>query len=342
MPRTTQCTNCGVVLNLPDEVVGKKLKCPKCGTKFQADHPSGKGSSIILGVPVAGPASSEEIPKRRSSPSLPPTGKRPDSSQTIPPNRSEDGLPVAAGDLRETFDLPMMREAAVPSATKPAADALALFEETRPSTRRPSAAEARSKARRCPNCGGVVPVGMSICSSCGLDLETGMRVGLEDDLTPPPPPPPSGPPLSIAIIGGICLVGSIAATVVPMARWLVWHEDGWQWFIPVGAFAIFSSVHFLRGKSAKLLLVALTLGVLIDVLALIALPVYMANAEATVIEVAPGNEDPNSAGEIIQSPAERLREHQQQITTGILALIAYAGLTAFLCSPPVTRFIKEH
>jgi hypothetical protein len=235
-----------------------------------------------------------------------------------------------------------MREAAIPSATKPAADALALFEETRPSARRPSAAEARSKPRRCPNCGGVVPVGMSICASCGLDLETGMRVGLEDDLAPPPPPPTSGPPLAIAIVGGICLVGSIAATVVPAARWIVWHEDGWQWFIPVGAFAIFSAVHFLRGKSAKLLLVALTLGVLIDVLALIALPVYQANAEAMVTVNATPDDDPNSAGQIIESPAERLREHQQQITTGILALIAYAGLAAFLCSPPVSRFIKQN
>jgi hypothetical protein len=290
---------------------------------------------------MAGPASGDEIPRRRANASSPPAGKSPESSQIIPPNRSEDGLPVAAGDLRETFDLPMMREAAAPSATKPAADALALFEETRPSERRPKAAEARSKARRCPTCGGVVPVGMSICSACGLDLETGMRVGLDEDLAPPPPPPSSGPPLSIAIVGGICLMGSIAATVVPMARWVVWHEDGWQWFIPVGAFAIFSAVHFLRGKSAKLLLVALTLGVLIDVLALIALPVYQANAEARVTEVATSNDDPNSAGQIIQSPAELLRDHQQEITTGILVLIAYAGLATFLCSPPVNRFIKQ-
>ena len=28
---------------------------------------------------------------------------------------------------------------------------------------------------------------------CGTDQETGLRVGLEDDLAPPPPPPPQGP-----------------------------------------------------------------------------------------------------------------------------------------------------
>jgi hypothetical protein len=145
----------------------------------------------------------------------------------------------------------------------------------------------------------------------------------------------------IAIVGGICLLGSIIGTVVPIARWSIWHEDGWQWFIPIGAFAIFSSIHFLRGKSAKLLLAALTLGVLIDVLALIAVPVYKANAEATITVNTAPDDDPNSAGQIIQSPAERLQQSQQQITTGILLLIAYAGLAAFLCSPPVHRFIKQ-
>jgi hypothetical protein len=181
---------------------------------------------------------------------------------------------------------------------------------------------------------------MSLCSTCGLDLESGTRVDLTDDLTPPAPPRPSGPPLAVAIVGGICLMGSILGTVVPTARWMIWHESGWQWFIPIGGFAIFSAVHFLRGKSAKLLLVALTLGVLIDVLALIALPVYEANAEATVTVIT-SEDDPNSAGEVIQSPAERLQQHQQQITVGILVLIAYAGVATFLCSPPVQRFIKH-
>ena len=34
MPRTTQCNQCGIILNLPENAGGKRLKCPKCGTKF--------------------------------------------------------------------------------------------------------------------------------------------------------------------------------------------------------------------------------------------------------------------------------------------------------------------
>jgi hypothetical protein len=316
MPRTTRCTTCGVVLNLPENAVGKRLKCPKCGTKFQAGDSPGNMSSIVPGLPMASP----------------------DSSQDLQQSRSEDGLPVAAGDLRETFDLPLLREAAPsPSASsKSAADALALFDDRRPAPRRPSAAEARAKARRCPTCGGVVTAGMSLCSTCGLDLETGTRVSLDDDLALPPPPRPSGPPLAISIIGGLCLLGSAVATIVPIANWLVWHKEGWLWFVPLGLFAIFASVQFLRGKSAKLLLVALSLGAAIDVVALIALPIVFANMEAprtTPID------DPNSEGMVIQSITERL--DAQKLGLGIGVLLGYAGLAVSLCSPPIRRFIKS-
>jgi len=43
-------------------------------------------------------------------------------------------------------------------------------------------AKSGTKPKACPTCGGHVPIGMSICQTCGLDLDTGMRVGLDDDL----------------------------------------------------------------------------------------------------------------------------------------------------------------
>ena len=319
MPRTTQCTHCGVVLNLPDNAIGKRLKCPKCGTKFQAGDGQDNSATLLLGMPMGGP----------------------DSSQDIPRTRANDGLPVASGDLRETFDLPMLTEAAVggPSSKSGTGDALLLFEEKKTPARRPTGAEARSKARRCPTCGGVVPVGMSICPTCGLDLETGVTVGLVDDLAPPPPPRPSGPPLTVGIIGGICLLGSSLATLISITNWMRIEDGGWHWFIPLGLFGIFAAVQFLRGKSAKLLLIALTLGAFINVAALIVRPVINAQLKAEAIPVTGPDNDPNSAGEEIKPLAERL--DTRELTIGIGVLLAYAALAAFLCSPPVHRYMRR-
>ena len=39
MPHTTQCTQCGIRLNVPEGAAGRRLKCPKCGTRFFPDAP---------------------------------------------------------------------------------------------------------------------------------------------------------------------------------------------------------------------------------------------------------------------------------------------------------------
>src|SRR5579875_3699668 len=100
MPRTSQCPQCGVVLNVPEAAAGRRLKCPKCATKFAADG----------GPPPGGPSSS----------SLPTRGMA--SSITLPPAALDDlDLAVAPGSLRETFDLPLLGED--PPAPRPAAEA---------------------------------------------------------------------------------------------------------------------------------------------------------------------------------------------------------------------------
>ena len=83
-------------------------------------------------------------------------------SKTRP--QTPDDLPIATseGDLRETFDLPLLSGRDAESghaASAPAtADAAALFQDHAPAKRRVSAAEARSRARRCVHCGsGVRP-----------------------------------------------------------------------------------------------------------------------------------------------------------------------------------------
>ena len=132
-------------------------------------------------------------------------------------------------------------------------------------------------------CGGVVPRGMSICSTCGTDQESGLRVGLEDDLAPPPPPAPEGPPFHITTIGVLC--GTAGLILLIMAIIQSTRGDSsvehfaWLALAVVSGFGIFASVQFIRGRSAKLLIVALTLGVVVDVLALVALPIGQAMLE---------------------------------------------------------------
>lgn len=318
MPRTTKCTNCSTVLNIPDEAAGRRLKCPKCGTKFYAD---GGPSSSTIGAHDASPADP--------------------SSQEIRRGHGDLDLPTSPGNLRETFDLPLLSELAAETAAptksaRPGNDALALFDDGPPksASRRPTGAEARAKARRCPTCGGHIPVGMSICQTCGLDLETGMRVGLEDDLTPPPPPPSVSLPLHIMLVGGICALGGTLLAAYSAFQ-SVQGVAGWRYFIPVCLFAVYAAVQFLRGKSPKMLLAALSLGAVLNVVGLIVMPIVYANMETKVVERIAPNDDPNAAEVMIQPITERL--DADRIMTGILLLVAYALITVYLISPAANR-----
>jgi len=361
MPQTIQCQVCGIVLNVPDQAIGKRLKCPKCGTKFSLS-PSAEGSpaSTFL-LPSTRPPSSEEVSRRpaSSAEALPVmhNGKRPPSSAEALPvypkdrgvggraDSSADAMPVASGDLRDRFAVPLQDDLPPASearpkpggTTKPVADVEALFKEDPKPSRRRNAAEARASARRCPTCGGVVPVGMSLCSKCGLDLESGMRVALDDTLDPTPVP--SGPtmPLPIGIIGGVCFLGSVIFTIATLSLWAKGYE-GYQYFVPLCAFAVFASVQFVRRKTAKLLLIALTFGVMIDFVALVAMPIVHANTDARPIQRTGEDFDPDQADVIIPSVAERI--DTQKLSLGIGLILAYAGVSVYLLSPQARRYFR--
>lgn len=324
MPRTIQCNQCGIILNLPENSGGKRLKCPKCANKFVVSPDSSQYPTT----------EKSDLDARAASSSLLQTGG----------DLGDLPLPTASGDLRETFDLPLLtgadagpgpRSGSAASAAKPAdtaADALLLFEERKPAPRRKPAAEARASARRCPTCGGVVPVGMSICSSCGLDLESGTRVQLDDDLLPSAPMRASGPPLPVTIIALVSLLGSVILALYATVLWFK-GVDGSQYFIPVCLFGCFAAVHLLRGRTAKLLMVALALGAMIDVAALIAMPVFEANQATRTVAVKPNAEDPDAASVAIEPITEHL--DSQKLGLGIAILLAYAGVSAYLASPAV-------
>ena len=224
-----------------------------------------------------------------------------------------------------------------------AADVAGLFED-RPAKRRPTAAEARSQARRCVTCGAGVPKGMSICTTCGTDQETGMRVGLADDLAPPPPPPPSGPPVHVSISGGLCITGSLILLVLAVIQSTkaVSSLELFSWLALglVSGFAIYAAVQFIRGKSAKQLIVALTLGVIVDVLGLVALPLmqpFMAEPDSIVSQIVPKDED--EVNQVIRPWEERI--DLKRIMIGIGLILVYAAFSLYLISPPVKKFIHS-
>jgi hypothetical protein len=331
MPRTILCQNCGVILNLPARVIaGKRVKCPKCGQRFAVTEKDASSASTMPGVADADVVSTREFAKK-------------------PPSHDNLPIPVADHDLREMFDLPLgtsaaVEQAAVSGQKPPIGDAAALFQDEPDRKRKLKGAEARARARRCRNCGGVVPAGMSICVTCGVDQETGMRVGLEDDLTPPPPLPSTGPPLHIAIIGSLTGLVSVILLVLSLIQSVRGEpgatQYGWLCLSLVSAFGIFGAVQFLTGQSPKYLMIALTLGVFVDLVSLIALPIIQANFEDRDVVIAhvPRRDDPQSLDEEdveIKPIAERI--DQQRISLGLSVIALYALLSIYLMSPPVKR-----
>jgi predicted RNA-binding Zn-ribbon protein involved in translation (DUF1610 family) len=329
MPRTVQCNRCGVVLNLPARVAaGKRFKCPKCATRFVVSQDDASSLSGLPGQADAA-ATSFDIDKR-------------------PPTPEDLPIPISEGDLRDTFDLPLVSgggreaergEASVGSGT---ADVAALFKDDGPSKRRPMAAEARARARRCTHCGAGVPQGMSLCPTCGTDQETGMRVGLEDDFAPPPPPRSDGPPLHVAIVGGLCgtagLIFTLLGVIQSTRSESSMQNYAWLVLALVSGFGIYACVQFIRGKSVKLLMVALALGVAVDVVGLIAFPIVRAmidDPDQITREFKPIELDDSNIG--IRPFEERI--DTQKIGFGVTIILVYAVLSLYLMSPPVKKYL---
>ncbi len=326
MPRTIQCKSCGATLNLPDRVVaGKRLRCPKCALRFVVTVADASSESTLAAPLNADSAiTGYDLEKPRTPP------------DDLP-------LPLAARDLRETFDLPLMsaRDAERGAAGPAISDAERLFNERSGPRRRTTAADARAHARRCSSCGGLVPQGMSICVSCGLDQETGIHTGFDDDLAPPPPPPPQGPPVHIAVVGGMLGAASLIALVLALANSVNgsagWQAYGWLGLAIVSAFGVFACIQFIRMKSAKLLLAALTMAVVVDLLSLVAAPLFTAytTADREQINAQDIAENPEDPGFRIKGVEDML--DTRSMTLGISFLLIYAFLSVYLMSPAVKK-----
>ncbi len=355
MPRSILCQNCGVVLSLPDQIIaGKRMKCPRCAHRFVVTEKDANSASGVGGVADAASLTSQDFGRRPPSHDALPTSMGKQDLRRRPPSQDELPVPVGDHDLREMFDLPMGTaeeiERSAVSGSKPVlSDAEALFQDLPARKRRPKGAEARSQARRCSQCGGLVPQGMSICATCGMDQDTGMRVGLDDDLVQAPPPAPKGPPLHIAIIGLLCGLSAgvlLLLALIQSARGEAGPAQyGWLCLAVVSGFGIYGAVQFYTGKSVKMLIMALTLGVFVNFFSLIVLPIVQANfapPDRVISRVEVKRDDPDALDlEDVEIKAIAQRIDQQSITLGLIVIGIYVVLCIYLMSPPVKRYFSR-
>ena len=338
--RVVRCPHCSIELNLPESALGRRLKCPKCESKFTAPAPQDsvsveEGSSLFL--PTHGPGSSGSL-------DLP--GYRGGSSGDVE-------LPTSAAPLRDTFDLPLLSEVEPPSRSKVVkspvseagpADALGLFQDEPKSNRKPKGAAARAQARRCSSCSSIVPAGMSLCSKCGLDLDTGKRhtpVDLFED-TMPVVHRNSTPPIGVLLVGSLGSFGFLLLAFISLVQWSR-GTNGAQFLLVIWLFGLYAGVQFLRRKSVRTMLLALSLAVAVGAVYLIALPIYHANFGSGAV---PGSLE--SAGAIEESFVDgpRIRPISEQIdlnriTWGIGSLLSYAAVAVYLNSPGLRRHFKH-
>lgn len=355
MSARTHCPNCHAPLKVPDAAVGRRLKCPKCATKFVPDlevggtASRGGASGSVTGMPEAGPASA-------SSPAM-----RPADDDLI--------MPTVTRDFREAFDLPLLKDDdEIDRVVAPRGEASAaslLNEPSRPRAKKPVGGDARRQARRC-ECGSVVPAGMSLCTRCGLDLDTGMRIGVDDLLeeTVAPPRMP-GVPMGVIFVGVTTTLISVMLTLTALYFYFAprYSERSWGFLLlaMVASFGVYASVRFIQGRSMRLLLSALLLGGALDLIGLVVWPIVQAdlNAEPVAsgereVEAPPDHatlpptyeprpdlvaSEIEIAGSEIKPLTERIE--WRRVYTGLIVLIVDAALVVYLTSAGVRAYFER-
>lgn len=338
MQRTVRCPHCSIELNLPESALGRRLKCPKCESKFTAPTSEAliaapEGSSMYLPTHRGGSSGSVELPSSFGS-------------------SGDVELPTSLAPLRETFDLPLLAEEDGRTRPRPAknpaagatADVLGLFQDEPRSNRKPKGAAARAQARRCSSCSSVVPAGMSLCSKCGLDLDTGKRhapLEIFEDAMPVAHRAPT-PPFGVLMLGSLCSFGFLLLALISLVHWSR-GITGAPFLLVIWMFGLFGGVQFLRRKSIRPMLLSLSLTVAVGSVYLIALPIFYANMPP---ELAPVTDDSITTtvtelteGPQIKSIAESL--DLNRITWGIGSLLSYAAVAVYLNSPGLRRHFKH-
>jgi hypothetical protein len=293
----------------------------------------------------------------------------------VRPRDQDPDIPIVSGDLRDQFDLPLLHEdddrpasnskprpgsgsssGSVPvSSGGPSAyaeaDAAGFIEDDEPvRPRRLAAAEARSSTRRC-SCGGVVPAGMSLCPRCGLDLETGTRDTSFDVLEVEAPLLRSqAPPFGVMIVAVTAGIVGAGLAIASIALYVIKDELPYRWgfllLSAVSAFGLFAAVRLVRNRSARLLLVALVMGGLIDVVSMVILPIALPSSVPIEAEPEPGEGVPapddqpllldDMAVPRIVPLTERI--NWEQVNLGLAILGVTAVVSIYLTSSQVRRY----
>jgi hypothetical protein len=184
---------------------------------------------------------------------------------------------------------------------------------------------------------------MSLCNTCGLDLDTGKRTAplevFDDEM--PVAPQAELPPMGVMFVGGLSSMMNLLLAVVSLVAWSKGEGAGFAFLMIVFVFGIYASIQFLRRKAIRPLFLALGLAVGISVVYLIVLPIWAANVESEAPPVDPGivSSAPADPGDPdaprITNLAERL--DMNKITWGIAVLLSYAALSVYLNSPGIKR-----
>lgn len=165
MPIATSCS-CGRKLNLKDELAGKTVKCPQCGTALKV--PDGKSTATAVATPP--PRSAPSDSKIIEKPSAPAKKKDDAGPKIVMSNFKSLEDFDDSGNLKKkkkTFTKEEEEASEVGTSggemAKIAAEALK--------------SEKEKPKHRCPGCGkGVKPEDV-ICIKCGTNIKTGRRLG---------------------------------------------------------------------------------------------------------------------------------------------------------------------
>lgn len=348
MLRTIHCPSCSVELTIPEEAGSRRLKCPKCATRFvptplSPGETRSPASSIFAEPP--------NVPRPSPRAKVPPSS----GLHNISGTRNDTPLPKPDGDLRDLLEIPLLGddEPSAPKSKKPVvSDAEALFRDDPPPRAKRAPAETRRESRRCPECKDLVLGGMSLCESCGLDLDTGLHHEVDvsddnDDLVMTMPAA-DGPPVMVLVVGVICLLASAALGLISM---LAFEGIGRICLALLCLFGVFASIEFLRGRNAKPLIVALLLGGAVNIVTMIILPIVVADAsvattplavdDTPVASVPTEETDVSTEAETdhIKAPVGHLVERIDtgKIILGTVLLFADAILLVCLSMPSVKR-----
>ena len=89
------------------------------------------------------------------------------------------------------------------------------------------------------------------------------------------------PPFGVLLVGVTSAIVGAGLTVAALVLYVLKDALPYRWgfllLAAVSAFGVYAALRLLRGRSARLLLIALLLGGLIDVVALIILPILLAS-----------------------------------------------------------------